>query len=231
MNTKETTSLMVKFNQSEFLNPEINDTILLDIFSKFAQVKDIRLIRDRFDPESYRNFVFVEYFTVEDAAKVISHAKKESIRILGERVYVTFSKSKRDEEGSEKGKGLYNVPESSLQYDPSKHKTLLEEEEKYLNPNEILKSEQLMPTSFVTEQAPKSKEQLEKEKADALLKKWERDQKLGNKTLLSEKVEKFDSTGLSLMNKKYDNIINMGKSKPIIEKSDYNPDDYVEIHV
>ena len=93
-NAKESTSLMVKFVNSEFLNPVVDETMLLDIFSKFAQVKDIRLIRDKYNPEKYRNFVFVEYFAISDAERVISTVKRNPMKINGERVYITFSKSK-----------------------------------------------------------------------------------------------------------------------------------------
>ena len=40
----------------------------------------------------------------------------------------------------------------------------------YLNPNEILKSDQLLPTTLVGEPEPKTKEQIDKEKAEADLK-------------------------------------------------------------
>jgi RNA recognition motif-containing protein len=166
MYSKESTSLMVKFVNSEYLNPEVDDTILLDIFSKFAQVRDIRLIRDKYQPEKYRNFVFVEYFTIEDAVKVINAVKKDPMKINDERVYITFSKTKKDEIIAMGNDGFTSVPDTSLQFDPKIHKTVLEDEEKYLKPNEILKSDQLLPTTIVGEPEPKTKEQIEKEKAE-----------------------------------------------------------------
>ena len=60
---------------SEFLTPGIDETTIFDIFSGFAQVKDIRLIRDKFEPEKFRNFIFVEYYSIQDAEKVISTVK------------------------------------------------------------------------------------------------------------------------------------------------------------
>ena len=225
MNAKETTSLMVKFVQSEFLNPEIDDTILLDIFSKFADIKDIRLIRDKFEPDKYRNFVFVEFFSIEDAQKVVEMAKKDPIRIMEERVFITYSKSKKEDE-DKTGDSLYNVPESSLQFDPSKHRTPLDDDSKYLNENEIMKSDQLMPTSFNVNPAPKTQEQIDKEKAEAEIKKWEKLKKQNKANPATTEMP-----GLSIMNKKYENIINMGKSKPSSEKPSFNPKDYIDIHV
>lgn len=51
---------MVRFVENEFLSPEVNETMILDAFSDFAQVKDIRFIKDKHQPEFFRNFVFVE---------------------------------------------------------------------------------------------------------------------------------------------------------------------------
>mmetsp|Transcript_1731 Transcript_1731/g.1689 ORF Transcript_1731/g.1689 Transcript_1731/m.1689 type:complete len:101 (+) Transcript_1731:134-436(+) len=100
----------------------------------------------------------------------------------------------------------------------------MEEDAKYLNENEIMKSEQLLAASFTEDPLPKTAEQIEKEKADMELKRWEKLQKLSNKP-----GAVAQDSSLSIGNKRYQNIINMGKDKPI--EPALNPDDYVEIHV
>ena len=160
---------MIKFVNTEFLTPGVDETTIFDIFSGFAQVKDIRLIRDKFEPEKFRNFVFVEYYTIADAEKVISTVKRNPMKINGERVFITYSKLKRDDQPAATQENLYSVPETSLQFDPLAHKTSFEDEEKYFKPNEILRSEQLISTKRVLTEE-KSKEQLEKEKIEQDLK-------------------------------------------------------------
>ena len=122
---------MVKFIHNEYLSPEVNETMIFDKFSEFAQVKDIRLIRDKFQPDKMRNFVFVEFYTIDDAEKVISAAKRNPMRVNNERVYITFSKLRKDEQDSLVQEGMYSVSEKTLQFDPLANKTLLDEE-KYL---------------------------------------------------------------------------------------------------
>jgi RNA-binding protein 5/10 len=68
----------------------------LEVFSKFAQVKDIRMIKDRMTYEK-RDFAFVEYFTLEDATKVVELSKKSVIQLKGHSLFVTFSRIKRNE--------------------------------------------------------------------------------------------------------------------------------------
>ena len=41
----------------------------------------------------------------------------------------------------------------------------------------------------------------------------------------------IDLSGLSLINKKYKNIIQMGKEKPASDKPKLNSNDYVDIHI
>lgn len=138
---------MVKFVESEFLNPSVDETMLLDIFAKFGQVKDIRLIRDKYgmkilslklilflphllqawfilwnpsfhylevntfnidsfkfsrkgknagipEPDQpadkFRNFVFVEYFSINDAENVINTVKRTPMKIANEKVCDPF---------------------------------------------------------------------------------------------------------------------------------------------
>jgi RNA-binding protein 5/10 len=69
---------------------------ILEAFSKYAQVKDIRMIKDKNTGE-LRDFAFVEFFTLEDAGKVMQYSKKEDILINGCPIHLTYSKLKRGE--------------------------------------------------------------------------------------------------------------------------------------
>lgn len=70
---------------------------LLEIFSQFAQVKDIRMIRDKISAE-LKDFAFVEYFTVEEATYAMNQIKKNPIKIKNQVIYCTFSKIRRPED-------------------------------------------------------------------------------------------------------------------------------------
>lgn len=66
----------------------------METFSKYAQVKDIRMIKDKFNG-SWRDFAFVEFFTIEDANMVMSTVKKDPLKINGVQVFVTYSRLKK----------------------------------------------------------------------------------------------------------------------------------------
>ena len=76
--------------------PQCDDTILLEAFSKFAQVKDIRMIRDKNTGE-LRDFAFIEFFTLKDAGNVISSTRRNPLILKGQVAHVTYSKVKRGE--------------------------------------------------------------------------------------------------------------------------------------
>lgn len=63
----------------------------MDVFNKYAQVKDIRLVKGK-------DFAFVEFFTIEEAQQILDRAKTEKIRVNGVPVFVAFSKFKRPEQ-------------------------------------------------------------------------------------------------------------------------------------
>ncbi len=69
----------------------------MEIFSQYAQVKDIRMIRDKLSAE-LKDFAFVEYFTVEEATYAINQIKKNPIKIKNQIIYCTFSKIRRPED-------------------------------------------------------------------------------------------------------------------------------------
>jgi RNA-binding protein 5/10 len=70
---------------------------LLEIFTQYAQVKDIRMIRDRITAE-LKDFAFVEYFTVEEAEIAMDAIRRTPIRIRNYPLFVTFSKIRRPDE-------------------------------------------------------------------------------------------------------------------------------------
>jgi RNA recognition motif-containing protein len=69
----------------------------MDVFSEFAQVKDIRVIKDK-SGDSYRDFAFVEFFTVEDSTFVLERSKIDRIKVKGAPVFLSYSKFKRPEQ-------------------------------------------------------------------------------------------------------------------------------------
>jgi RNA recognition motif-containing protein len=70
---------------------------LLDIFNQIAQVKDIRMIRDRISGE-VKDFAFIEFFTLDEANCVLAEMKRNPLSIKGQPVNITYSKIKRFEE-------------------------------------------------------------------------------------------------------------------------------------
>ena len=63
-------------------------------------MKDIRLVRDKQaeDQKQYRDFAFVEFFSLEDAQSVLERAKIDRIKVKGSPVFVSYSKFKRPEQ-------------------------------------------------------------------------------------------------------------------------------------
>jgi len=55
------------------------------------------MIRDKITAE-VKDFAFVEYFTVEEAAFAINQIKKNPIKIKNQIIYCTFSKIRRPED-------------------------------------------------------------------------------------------------------------------------------------
>jgi len=54
------------------------------------------MIKDR-NTGDLRDFAFVEYFTLEDANKVLQISRSKDILVLGQCVHITYSKVKRGE--------------------------------------------------------------------------------------------------------------------------------------
>jgi RNA recognition motif-containing protein len=57
----------------------------MDSFSQYAQVRDIRMIKDRNNTstEQYRDYGFIEFFSVEDATFVLERSKQDRLKIKG----------------------------------------------------------------------------------------------------------------------------------------------------
>lgn len=57
----------------------------MDSFSQYAQVRDIRMIKDRNNTstEQYRDYGFIEFFSVEDATFVLDRSKQDRLKIKG----------------------------------------------------------------------------------------------------------------------------------------------------
>ncbi len=68
----------------------------MDTFCEYAQIKDIRLIKDK-EGDLYRDFAFIEFHSVEDATFVLERAKQDRVKIRGVPVYLSYSKFKRPE--------------------------------------------------------------------------------------------------------------------------------------
>ena len=70
---------------------------LLEAFSIFAQVKDIRMIKDKISGE-VKDFAFVEYFTLDESQYAMAQIKQNPVKIRDNPIYVTYSKIRRSEE-------------------------------------------------------------------------------------------------------------------------------------
>lgn len=62
----------------------------------------MRLIREKQSEATshapYKDFAFVEFFSVEDASLALEQAKHDRLKIRNSNVYVSFSKFKRHEQ-------------------------------------------------------------------------------------------------------------------------------------
>ncbi len=68
---------------------------MLDLFGKYAPVKDIRMIKNK-STGLMRDFVFVEFFTIDEAERVLKKTQNNpEFQIQGQFVSVAFSKSRK----------------------------------------------------------------------------------------------------------------------------------------
>jgi RNA recognition motif. (a.k.a. RRM, RBD, or RNP domain) len=69
----------------------------MDTFSQYAQIKDIRLIKEK-SGDSLRDFAFIELYTVEDSAFVLERSRQDRVKIKGQQVFLSYSKFKKTDQ-------------------------------------------------------------------------------------------------------------------------------------
>lgn len=55
------------------------------------------MVKDHLSNNEFRDYAFVEYFSIEDATKALEQMKRTPMIIRGEALYAAFSKIKREE--------------------------------------------------------------------------------------------------------------------------------------
>ena len=69
---------------------------MLETFSFYGQVKDIRMVCDKITGEP-KDYAFVEYFTIDEATMALNQIKRNPVKLRGNPIFVTFSKIRRPE--------------------------------------------------------------------------------------------------------------------------------------
>ena len=57
------------------------------------------MVKDHLSNNDYRDYAFVEYYTIEEATNALEQMKKTPMIIRGEVIYAAFSKIKREDNG------------------------------------------------------------------------------------------------------------------------------------
>ena len=97
-----------KFNKEDNINNcslmvrgsvivETEEEILLDLFEKYAPIKDIRMIKNKMTGQM-KDFAFIEFFTPEEAAVALKNATSPEFRVRGEKVSVMYSRNKSEDD-------------------------------------------------------------------------------------------------------------------------------------
>ena len=60
----------------------VEEQVLLDIFEKYASVKDIRMIKNRMTGQ-YKDFAFIEFYSADEAAIALKNSTTADFRIEG----------------------------------------------------------------------------------------------------------------------------------------------------
>lgn len=76
---------------------EIEEEILLDIFERYAPIKDIRMIKNKITGHM-KDFAFIEFFSCEEAALALKKSSTPDFRIQNEKVSVMYSRNKSDDD-------------------------------------------------------------------------------------------------------------------------------------
>ena len=74
-----------------------SETELFNVFSKFGEIKDIRLVKDKITVEN-KDFAFVEFYTLDEAKGCIDRTIKDKLLLNNMEVAVDFSKNRKYEE-------------------------------------------------------------------------------------------------------------------------------------
>mmetsp|Transcript_12296 Transcript_12296/g.30274 ORF Transcript_12296/g.30274 Transcript_12296/m.30274 type:complete len:557 (-) Transcript_12296:1471-3141(-) len=72
------------------LEPEVKDQDIQNIFQQYANVVDVRMMRDKSAGNATKNFAFVQFATTEDAAVALNRSKGTTIH--GRSLRVSFSR-------------------------------------------------------------------------------------------------------------------------------------------
>ena len=69
----------------------------METFKVFGDIKDIRMVKDRSNQkEEFKEYAFIEYFSLEDSNKALENLKKNTVFIRGCNLMGNYSKIKKD---------------------------------------------------------------------------------------------------------------------------------------
>lgn len=98
-NTKAT--IMIKGSIISLIEKEtVIDSQIFEVFSRFAEVKDVRNVRDR-HTGNYRDIAFIEFLSTSDADLVVNIHETSPITIDGCPLLITKSKKRQSEKFSQ----------------------------------------------------------------------------------------------------------------------------------
>jgi len=83
------------------LSPEVKEEDLLNLFSNYGQVKEVKIIRDMFSQQS-KGFGFIEMPGQAEAQNAISQLNTQDL--MGKKLVVNEARPKRDSRGGGGGR-------------------------------------------------------------------------------------------------------------------------------
>ena len=70
---------------------------MLDLFSPYGQIKDVRMIKDKNSlNDSFKSYAFIEFFDLEDAKKALDALGKGEIKLREETLCGNYSTKTED---------------------------------------------------------------------------------------------------------------------------------------
>ena len=84
------------------LSPDVKEEDLMNLFSNYGQVKEVKIIRDMFSQQS-KGFGFIEMPGQQDAQNAISQLNTQDL--MGKKLVVNEARPKRDSRGGGGGGG------------------------------------------------------------------------------------------------------------------------------